>query len=121
MIPHDERALCYVAGPYMRPDPVENTNKAVMAGESLESSGLVTPFIPHLSLLWHAISPHSDPEHWYSVDLAYLNKCDVLLRIPGESVGADKEVDYANQNGIPVFFEEEDLLDWVRKNFDCED
>lgn len=116
MISHDERALCYVAGPYAKPDPVENTHKAVQAAERLEASGIITPFIPHLSLLWHAIAPHTDPEHWYSIDLAYLSKCDILLRLPGESSGADKEVVYAEKHGILVFTDESELLDWVRAN-----
>jgi len=34
--------------------------------------------------------------------LAFLSHCDALIRIPGNSKGADIEVEYAKQNDIPV-------------------
>jgi nucleoside 2-deoxyribosyltransferase len=44
------------------------------------------------------------------MDLKLLSKADVLVRLPGLSIGADKEVGYATSVGIPVFHTIEDAL-----------
>lgn len=84
------KPLVYIAGPYTHPDPVENTHKAVRAAEQIEALGCDV-VIPHLSLLWHAISP-APIERWYERDLAVMHRCDALVRLPGKSTGADAEV-----------------------------
>ena len=43
-------------------------------------------------------------EQWMKLDLAWLDKCDALLRLPGESPGSDREVDAAKERGIPVYY-----------------
>lgn len=108
-----ERPLVYVAGPYTRPDPVENTHIAVMAGEVLQASGLVTCYVPHVSLLTHLISPHSEVEYWYEYDMTLLNRSDALYRVPGDSTGADAEVQFAIDHDIPVFTDRVALLEWA--------
>ena len=112
MKPHDERPLVYIAGPYAHPDPVENTHTAIKVADAIQSTGNITAFVPHLTLLWHMVVPH-DENHWYDFDLAFLARCDALLRIPGASKGADNEVLYAEKAAIPVFYSSEDLLTWV--------
>lgn len=112
------RPLVYIAGPYTRGDPVLNTREAVKWGERVEARGCDV-FIPHLSLLWHAISP-APLERWYERDLAVLARCDAVVRFPGESTGADKETAFAEERGIRVFLVEEDhsmesLHGWVRR------
>jgi hypothetical protein len=92
----------YVAGPYGKGDPVVNTRNAILVADKLSELGFV-PFIPHLSLLWHMVSPH-EVDFWYSYDNEWLKKCDALLRLPGESPGADAEVELAKSLGIPVFY-----------------
>jgi len=37
-------------------------------------------------------------------------KCNAVLRLPGESKGADAEVALAEENGIDVFYSIEDLI-----------
>ena len=91
----------YVAGPYTSGDPVVNTRKAIEAGELLRGMGFV-PFIPHLSLFWHFVEPH-DVAFWYEYDNAWVERCDGLVRLPGESKGADAEVKLAIELGMPVF------------------
>jgi hypothetical protein len=39
---------------------------------------------------------------WLELDIAWLEKCDIVLRIPGKSEGADEEVRQANLLGITV-------------------
>jgi len=97
----------YVAGPYSRGDPVVNTRNAILVGDELVKLGYA-PYIPHVSLLWHIVSPH-EIDYWYNLDLAWLVRCDGLLRLPGDSSGADNEVKVAQANQIPVFYSLEEL------------
>jgi nucleoside 2-deoxyribosyltransferase len=108
-----KRPLVYVAGPYAHPDPVENTHRTIHFADDLQAESIVTVYIPHLSMLWHALVPH-DSDYWYAYDLAILARCDALLRIPGESSGADNEIAFAKSLGIPVFYAREDLYAWVQ-------
>ena len=98
----------YVAGPYTRGDPVENTRKAIEVGDKLVRWGFI-PFVPHLTLFWHFAFPH-DVNFWYRFDNYWLKKCDILLRLPGESTGADNEVELARREGLRVYFSLEELL-----------
>ena len=91
----------YVAGPYTSGDPVINTRKAIEAGDLLRGMGFV-PFIPHLSMFWQFLKPH-DTAVWYEYDNAWIERCDGLIRLPGESKGADAEVKMALELGMPVF------------------
>lgn len=90
----------YVAGPYTLGDPVLNVRAACAAAEEIVRVGH-TPFVPHLSHLWHLISP-KPWEYWMDYDKAWLDKCDVVVRLPGESRGADLECARATSSGIPV-------------------
>lgn len=92
----------YIAGPYTKGDPVLNVRAAVAAADAVLAEGHV-PFVPHVNHLWHTISPKRW-ETWLSIDLAWLDCCDALIRLPGESTGADLEVTEASKLGIPVYF-----------------
>lgn len=48
---------------------------------------------------------NDDMQHadWMGVDLPWVAASDAVLRLPGESVGADMEVACARERGIPVF------------------
>jgi len=91
----------YIAGPYTQGDVVLNVRAAVQAAERAIQLGW-TPYIPHLTHLWHLISPHPI-DFWYQHDLEWLRACQALLRLPGESKGVDREVEEAVKSGIPVF------------------
>jgi hypothetical protein len=43
------------------------------------------------------------------LDNEWVLRCDALLRLPGESQGADAEVELAKKHGIPVFYSIEEL------------
>jgi hypothetical protein len=91
----------YVAGPYTKGDPCVNTRDALAAGDMLWALGF-TPFVPHLSHFWHTITPRSWGA-WLRWDVRWLEVCDALVRLPGESRGADVEVAEAVKLGIPVY------------------
>lgn len=93
--------LLYIAAPYTRPDPVMNTHRVCQVATFIVERTDWVPVVPHLTLLWHAIVPR-EIEWWYAYDLRLLSACDALLRLPGESTGADREVAEAIERGIPV-------------------
>jgi len=91
----------YIAGAYSKGDVAQNVRQAISAANELAELGLV-PFIPHLAHFWHLLWPHKI-NFWYTYDLEWLRACDILLRLPGESVGADEEVTLARQLGMTVY------------------
>lgn len=99
----------YVAGPITKGDPFENVRLAVQVGERLRKLGIV-PIIPHLSAFWAMIAPGASYEDWMTLDLALISRCDAVLRLPGESSGADREVAHALDLGKPVYFQWKGVL-----------
>lgn len=97
----------YVAGPYTNGDTEENIRVAIDAAEKLFALGYI-PFVPHLNHYWHLQHPRSY-EHWMQWCCVWLSKCDAVLRLEGESEGADDEVALAWEFGIPVFYSIEEL------------
>lgn len=95
-----DRPLVYIAGP-MTGDPYGCVRQAIEAFDRLRPLGC-TPFLPQLSVL-HEIVSHRSHASWIDYDLDVINHCKALVRLPGESVGADKEVAHAEWLGLPVF------------------
>ena len=104
---HLREKLIYISAPYSLGDVVTNVRFACEIGDKVLEKGYI-PFIPHLSHFWHYLSPKSW-EEWLRIDSAFIPRCDALLRINGESVGADKEVKLAKSLGIPVYYSLEEL------------
>lgn len=104
------RRVVYVAGPYSS-DPVGNTRTACQVFHRLFDAGLA-PIIPHLSLLLD-FEQHRPWQDWMDLDLPIVERCEALLRIPGASAGADLEVQHAIKCGIPVFYQEADIIAWA--------
>lgn len=100
----------YVAGPYTLGDVALNIRNAMEAGNRLIEAGYV-PYIPHLSHFQHMIYPQKY-EKWLELHLEWVNVCDALIRLPGESKGADREVEYAQHIHKPVFFSVNIFLTW---------
>jgi len=94
-------AKIYVAGPLTKGDYARNVRNAYKAAEDLAEHGFA-PYVPHSTHLWDLIFPHTY-EFWMSLDFEFLAVCDALLRLPGESLGADREVERAHDLNIPVF------------------
>ena len=101
----------FISAPYTAPDPCVNTRRSIDAAEELIAAGFV-PFVPHLTHFWHTMTPHPY-EFWMRFDLHWLEKCDAVLRLPGESSGADRETACAVGMGIPVFDSISELKRWA--------
>lgn len=99
----------YIAGPYTKGDVAVNVRNAFEAADTLATAGFA-PFVPHATHFWHMLFPRPYA-YWIALDLEFLPACDLLLRLPGESAGADGEVAEAKRLGIPVYHS---LLDLIR-------
>lgn len=105
--------LVYVAGPMSVGDKALNIRNGIFAANELLDAGIAT-FTPHLSHFQHMIAPR-DYESWLALDFAVIRRCDALLRLPGYSEGADREVAFANEIGVPVFHSVEEIIDTFGK------
>ncbi len=102
------RTRVYVAGPITKGDQFLNARNGILAGKTLYDNGYA-PYVPHLTCFWHAVAP-MPYDAWITMDNEWLPVCDALLRLPGESPGADKEVQFAHSLDIPVYYSMEVLL-----------
>lgn len=111
----ERRPWIYVSGP-MRGAPGDvgpwlNCRIGMDVGKKLWVAGW-HPFVPMLNAFWEmsvgALTPgHSDgASGWLEFDFSAITRCDALLRLPGKSDGADREVAVALAAGIPVFYME---------------
>ncbi len=117
------RPLVYVAGPITAGDLAHNVNQGTLATMHLTAAGYA-PLCP----MWSVFSsfpalPHSAGcialgqasgnvpyEDVLDVDLNLIRQCAYLVRLPGDSPGADREVDFARKHGVPVYYGVEELI-----------
>jgi hypothetical protein len=95
------KPFVYVAGPVSK-DPFGCVRKAAPVFEDLLHLGC-TPFLPQLSILQEMIAP-LPYETWLEYDFDIIrDQADAVIRLPGESPGADREVALAHKLFLPVF------------------
>lgn len=94
----------FISGPYSIGDIEANVKRACDLANTLINLGYA-PFCPHL---FHYL-PHQPYNKWLEIDNAFLEVCAAVIRIPGESVGSDREVQLAEKLGIPVFYSIQEL------------
>lgn len=92
--------LLYIAGPYTL-DPVLCSRAAILTATEVYRAGEYIPMCPHLTLFWHTLTP-MEYEHWLAIDLAVIERCHAIMRLPGPSNGADREVEHAYEHGLLV-------------------
>lgn len=123
----------YIAGPISKGDLLHNIRQADEAFRLLVLAGFA-PFNP----MWSAFSgsaqramqfaggnvvigvatqngglrlSHSD---WLGTDLPWVEVAHAVLRLPGESNGADMETAHAIAHGIPVFIDINTLIEALK-------
>lgn len=100
----------YIAGPVSLGNWMENLRKALDAGELIAQAGFL-PLVPHTSMMWEFAHPGHPYQFWlYRITLPLIKVCDYLVRIPGLSSGADKEVEFAKEIGIGVYYSVEEFI-----------
>ncbi len=125
------RPRVYIAGPISKGSLAMNVNLATDAFHALLKMGFA-PLCPHWSCFADGVTAAfvgtgaeerpvafaergprgTTHEDWLAVDLPWVRAAHAVLRLPGESKGADLEVATAQESGIPVFTEIADLVAW---------
>lgn len=118
---HVVRSRVYVAGPISQGDSVGNCQRAIKIGFELMDQGYA-PYVPHYSYFVDAasISGTGRYKQWISLDLSWISVCHGLLRLSGTSKGADREVAWAKQIGVPVFYDLQDLCERLPRFYTIE-
>jgi hypothetical protein len=97
----------YIASPYRIGDVGQNVRAQMEVFDLLVTMGHV-PFAPLLFHFQHIVFPLPEAV-WLELDFEWVRACDAVLRLPGESRGADMEVEVAKVANIPVFTSIQDL------------
>lgn len=92
------RPLLYVAGPYSL-HPTHCTTFAARVAMAIFEHTPYVPLVPHLSHHWDAVTPRPY-ETWLKLDVSILIHCDRIVRLPGRSSGADREMRIARHLGL---------------------
>lgn len=111
------KPLIYVSSP-MKLDPYGGPARAIKAGLGLLSMGFLV-VLPQTNIFVNQVlgENHISEEFWLTeVDRYWVMRCDALLRISGESKGADYEMTVAKEYGKPIFFSIQDILQFFGKN-----
>ena len=103
----------YIASPYTKGDVAVNVKVQLDCADELITLGFA-PFAPLYSHFQHMAHPRPYSD-WIEIDLEWVKVCDCLLRLEGDSSGADGEVKYANELGIPVFYSIAELVNFYKK------
>lgn len=97
----------YIASPYTKGDVAVNVKLQLDTFDELANLGFL-PFAPLYSHFQHMAHPRPYQD-WLKIDLEWVLVCDCLLRLGGESSGADGEVEYAKRHDKPVFYSIDEL------------
>jgi len=103
----------YIASPYTIGDVAVNVKLQLDAVDQLMNLGFA-PFAPLYSHFQHMAHPRPYQD-WVQIDLIWVKSCDCLLRLGGESKGADGEVAYAKELKLPVFYMVDELCKYYGK------
>lgn len=100
--------IIYIAGPYTNGDVAMNVKRAMDEASYLIKAGYAV-IVPHLFHFQHML--HPEPyETWTAIDMELLKHAYAMIRIPGESKGADAEEEFARKDGIPVYVSTNDFI-----------
>lgn len=89
-----------------------NLRKVLTAARHLIAEGFL-PFIPHLYFFWDLMDPQPR-DYWLLLDGLWVEECDCVYRMNGESKGADAEVIRATRESMPVFYELGDVIAYYK-------
>ena len=105
----------YIASPYWSDDPQIRSNnvaRQITTANMLINTGFA-PFWPLAS--YYLEQDFHRPEFiWAKLSIEWIAACDILLRLPGKSPGAEHEVVIAQSLHIPVFFDLNTLIREVK-------
>ena len=91
----------YIAGPMTHGNQFDNFKNAIAVADRIFKRGHCV-VVPQLTFFWNMLHENSY-EAWLAMDFQWISKCDALVRIPGLSDGADREVVFAHKSQKLVF------------------
>ena len=118
---NNKRLLILIAGPYRSgtgDDPqkmANNLRRLEEASWPIFKAGHVPMIGEWVALpIWRVAGGHSVGDALYDEILhptagRLIERCDAILRLPGESSGADNDVRFAHERGIPVYYHVEEI------------
>jgi len=98
----------YIASPYTQGDVAVNVKRQIDCADKLMDLDFI-PFVPLYSHFQHMVHPRPYQD-WIDIDLEWVKSCDIILRLDGDSKGADGEVKFAESLGIPVVYSIGELI-----------
>lgn len=110
------RPRIYISGPITKGDRNHNVYQAFDAQRRLMDAGFA-PMNPMASCCYpFAWEPGYGAEEWLACYFPWVAVSDAVLRLPGESEGAGREVACAAKLGIPVYYD----IGVLSKRFEAE-
>ncbi len=112
------RPRVYISGPISNGGKIPDDDQhaclpeALRVWDALMRMGMA-PLCPHLTVYAHKAYPQTY-EAYIESDLSWILASEAVLRISGESKGADIECDFAKETGIPVYHSIPELSIGVR-------
>lgn len=112
------KKVIYIAGPYRSSlgeyGVLENIRNAAKYAIMVWQHGGVA-LCPHKNTAFFGGVPGTSDETWLEGDLELLRRCDAVWAIPGWSTseGAQREIEFAKQLDIPVFYHDDELIDFL--------
>lgn len=100
----------YIASPYTLGDIAVNVKNQMDIADQLIGAEYA-PFVPLYSHFQHMAHPRPY-EDWVKLDNEWVTVCDCVLRLPGESKGADAEVQLALDNNMLIFYSIQQLRNY---------
>lgn len=112
-----KRMMILIAGPYRSgtgDDPAKmaaNLRRLEEASYPIFKAGHVPMIGEWVALpIWHTAGGQEVGDALYDEILhptagRLIERCDAILRLPGESKGADNDVKLAHERGIPVYYD----------------
>ena len=101
--------VIYISSPFTHGDKTKNVEVQIEAAHRIMDMGHC-PIAPNLTYFMD-VQRKRPYEEWMMIELELVERCDVVLRLPGFSPGADREVARAGSIGIPIAFGWGDLAD----------
>lgn len=92
--------IVYISAPYSA-SPQECVSRVIDVANQLIINGY-TPLVPHLYHFIDQVHGH-DYDTWMTMCLNLVMVSDAVLRLSGESKGADRETELAKHMEIPVY------------------
>ena len=98
------RTRVYLSGPITKGDRNWNQYQANVAHKLLLEAGYAVLNPMPTGVLPFAWDGSIDHATWLESDKSFVSVCHLVVRLPGESIGADDETSYADSLGIPVVY-----------------